>query len=75
MTITAFTQTARRELANRRNGGLEITLYWHAGDDSISIDIHQEATEETMSFPVPADQALDAFDHPFAYLASRGDDL
>jgi hypothetical protein len=23
---------------------------------------------------VPADQALDAFDHPFAYLASKGDD-
>jgi hypothetical protein len=74
MTITAFTLTGRRELANRRNGGLEIILYWHANDNSISIDIHQESTEETMSFPVPADQALDAFDHPFAYLASKGDD-
>jgi len=73
MTISALTHI-RRELAHRQTGGLEVTLYWHTDDGGTSIDIRQEATEETMSFPVPPDQALDAFHHPFAHLASQGGD-
>jgi hypothetical protein len=60
---------ARRELARRRSGGLEITLYWHPDDDSTSIAVHQAATGETLAFPVPADRALHAFHHPFVHLA------
>ncbi|HJZ61686.1 MAG TPA: hypothetical protein VKD47_05930 [Miltoncostaeaceae bacterium] len=59
----------RRELARRRSGGLEITLYWHADDGSTSIAVHQEATGETLAFPVPSDRALHAFHHPFVHLA------
>jgi len=70
MNATAFT-TLTRELARRVGGGLEITLYWHPEDDSTSIDVYHLATEETISFPVPADQALDAFHHPFAHLAEQ----
>jgi hypothetical protein len=73
MDATFLTQIGRRELAYRRNGGLEITLYWHAHDNSVSIDVHQEATEETISFRVPRDRALDAFHHPFAHLAEKGE--
>jgi hypothetical protein len=72
MTVATFTQTARRELAHRATGGLEVTLYWHTNDDSTSIEIHQTATEETISFFVPPERALDAFHHPFAQLASTG---
>ena len=68
MSTTAATSTARRELASRVNGGLEITLFWHPLDNSTSVEIHQEATDETISFRVPSDRALDAFHHPFAYL-------
>jgi hypothetical protein len=75
MTIAAFIDLSRRELARRCSGGLEITLYWHAHDNTTSIDIHQPATEETLSFLVPADRALDAFHHPFAHVASNGDEL
>jgi hypothetical protein len=69
MTIATLTNIPRRELACRVNGGLEITLYWSAEDNSTSIDVHQIATEETISFLVPRDRALDAFHHPFAHLA------
>lgn len=72
MSSAPFTQIGRRELAHRLTGGLEITLYWHAHDNSTSVDVHQTATEETISFPVPPDRALDAFHHPFAHLASKG---
>ena len=71
MNITTITNPTRRELAQRVNGGLEITLYWHPHDNGTSIDVHQTATEETISFPVPAERALDAFHHPFAQLAER----
>jgi len=67
MNIATITHT-RRELARRVNGGLEITLYWHPQNNRTSIDVHETATEATISFPVPADRALDAFHHPFAHL-------
>jgi len=69
MNNAAPTELTRRELAHRTGGGLETTLYWHPHDNSISIEVHDTATEETISFPVPADRALDAFYHPFAHLA------
>ena len=69
MSMRNLTKIVRRELARRVNGGLEITLYWNTHDNSTSIDVHQAETEETISFTVPPDQALDAFHHPFAHLA------
>jgi hypothetical protein len=70
MTIATITSIARRELDQRVNGGLEITLFWNAYDNSTSIEIYHQETGETISFPVPADHALDAFRHPFAYLVA-----
>ncbi len=71
MNIAELTTVARRELARRVTGGLEITLYWNARDDSVGIEVYQAATAETIAFPVPADRALDAFNHPFAHLAQQ----
>ena len=68
MSTPRLTSLAHRELARRVNGGLEITLYWNKYDNSTSIDIHHAATDQTISFHVPAEQALDAFHHPFAHL-------
>jgi|GraSoiStandDraft_4_1057263.scaffolds.fasta_scaffold33327_2 hypothetical protein len=65
----------RRELARRLSGGMEITLFWNADDDSTSVEIWQPASEEMLSFPVPRDRALDAFYHPFAQLPSSFDEL
>ena len=71
MDIATLRRIVRRELAQRVSGGLEITLYWSPLDDSTSIDIHQEATEETISFEVPREHALHAFHHPFAHLGEE----
>jgi len=73
MSVAAFIHTARRELAHRATGGLDVTLYWDVADDGTSIDVYQASTQETISFRVPPEQALDAFHHPFAHLASSGD--
>jgi hypothetical protein len=69
--------TPRRELAHRKSGGLEITLYWDAehSSSSTTVEVHQPATKETISIPVAEDQALDAFHHPFAYIGRANDYL
>ena len=58
---------ARRELARRSSGGIEVTLYWRARDNRTTIEIRQEP-DETLIFAVSGDRALDAFYHPFAHL-------
>ena len=59
---------AHRELAHRAGGGIEVTLYWSADDDSTHIVIQNTATDETLAFTVAPGSALDAFYHPFAHL-------
>jgi hypothetical protein len=66
---------ARRELARRVNGGIEVTLYWNTDDNSTSVEIWQPATEETLLFNVAKEQALEAFHHPFAHLPTTLDTL
>ena len=63
--------TTGRELAQRVSGELEITLYWDAADNSTSIEIWHPALRETrLRFRVPGEDALAAFYHPFAHLAT-----
>ncbi len=58
----------RRELARRASGGIEVTLYWSAHDNSTRIEVWQSASEETLHFSVAPELALEAFYHPFAHL-------
>jgi hypothetical protein len=57
-----------RELAHRVGSGLEVTLYWNAADNSTSIELCHVASETTLHFAVPPEQALDAFYHPLAHV-------
>ena len=67
--MRAVTFEPRRELARRDSGGMEITLYWSAADDSTTIEVWQPDSGETLAFAVPPERALDAFYHPFAHFA------
>ena len=67
--------TPRQELAYRTSGGLQITLYWDADEHTTSVEVHQPATQETIAFTVPSEQALDAFHHPFAHIGRATDQL
>ena len=73
--MTPPTQDTRRELASRRNDGIEVTLWWDSGDDSVSIEVWHLATDETLTVRVPRGSALDAFEHPFAYLSAVPGDV
>jgi hypothetical protein len=63
---------SRSELAHRSGGGIEVTLYWNADDDSTSVDVFHAATEVTLQFAVPRERALDAFYHPFVHANGTG---
>jgi hypothetical protein len=69
MTVATATVINRnRELAHRVSSDIEVTLYWNATDNGTSIEVRHLASETTVRFAVPADEALDAFYHPLAHV-------
>ena len=61
-----------RELAHRRNDGLDIRLLWDPATDRVSVSLQDGKTGEGFEVEVGAgERALDVFHHPFAYAAVR----
>jgi hypothetical protein len=66
------TTSASRELAHRRNDGLDIRLIWDPATDRVAVALHDAKTGEGFEVEVgPGERALDVFHHPFAYAAFR----
>ena len=69
--MTSSTSTVR-ELAHRRNDGLDIRLLWDPASDRVTVALHDGKTGEGFEVEVgPGERALDVFHHPFAYAAFR----
>jgi hypothetical protein len=67
-----MTSTTIRELAHRRNDGLDIRLLWDSASDRVTVALHDGKTGEGFDLEVgPDERALDVFHHPFAYAAFR----
>jgi hypothetical protein len=64
---TTTPNTTVRELARRHGHGLDVVLRWHPETDSVSVAVEDEKTGDSFEVEVAGDQALDAFEHPFAY--------
>ena len=69
MTATAFTE--RRELAHRINDGIEVTLFWSKPSSRVTIAVLDTRSDEAFEFEVDGSAALAAFNHPYAYAATR----
>jgi hypothetical protein len=64
--------TTLRELAHRRNDGLDIRLLWDSATDAVTVALHDAKTGDGFEVEVGRDErALDVFYHPFAYAAFR----
>ena len=59
-----------RQLAQRRSANLEVTLLWNRQSRRVWISIHDLANDEQYAARVPPEHALDAFNHPYAYLSA-----
>ena len=69
--MTSTTSTVR-ELAHRRNDGLDIRLLWDPTTDRVAVALQDGKTGEGFEVEVgPGERALDVFHHPFAYAAFR----
>jgi hypothetical protein len=60
------------ELACRHGAGLEVTLLWQRTSGQLTVRVTDAASGASFKLPVPADQALAAFHHPYAYAAAQG---
>lgn len=73
MTATAFSE--RRELAHRTGDGIAVTLFWTKSTDRVTIAVFDSHIDERLEFDVSGRDALDAFNHPYAYAATRCSDI
>ena len=55
------------ELDYRENDGIEVSLLWSRADNSLAVRVVDTKTDERFRLAVRADEAMDAFRHPFAY--------
>ena len=69
MSATITLQNCVRELSYRETDGLQVSLLWTPANDAVSLLVTDTRTEESFELDVPSADALDAFEHPFAYAA------
>lgn len=63
------------ELDYRENDGVQVSLIWNRADNGVSVLVTDTRGGESFDLPVTGADALDAFNHPYAYAAFRRLDL
>jgi hypothetical protein len=62
----------RKELAHRQTDGLQVSLFWDPGDDSLAVLVVDGRLGVTLELPVRDESPLEVFYHPFAVASRRG---
>jgi hypothetical protein len=66
---------ARVVLAERKNAGIQVTLLWAEDTNAVAVLVRDDGIDDQFEVSVDPDgNALDAFEHPYAYAAWRGVD-
>ena len=60
------------ELAHRGGDGIDVRLLWIRASNRVVVLVHDERAGASFELDVDPARALDAFRHPFAYLAFDG---
>ena len=68
--MAQLTTIKRRELARRVSNGIEVSLIWEKVGDTLLLEVYDEQADRYFELDVPRDRGLDAFHHPYAYLAA-----
>jgi hypothetical protein len=58
-----------RELAQRLSGTDEVLLLWHPESERVELSVRDVASGEGFYLEVAPGSAIDAFNHPHAYVA------
>jgi hypothetical protein len=77
MTTLIENAIGERELSSRISDGIHVSLLWDPATDRLRVAVLDARLAHAFDFPVEGDDAVTAFQHPFAYAAQRGllDDL
>lgn len=72
MTATATATPIIRELDHRVSDGIEVRLLWRPHDDVVLVAVSDARSGESFAIEVrDGEKALEVFNHPYAYAASR----
>ena len=61
-----------RELAHRSAGGIEVSLLWSKVTGALSVFVADGRSGETLHIDASRENALDVFNHPYAYATADG---
>jgi hypothetical protein len=67
--MATATINQKTELAHRTNDGMDVYLFWNQPSSRITVSVFDERTNNGFELEVDSRNALDAFNHPFAYAA------
>jgi hypothetical protein len=65
-----FIQSPGRELAQRNNDGIEVTLFWRPADDELTVCVCDQRRGAYFEIHPDPHLALDVFYHPYSYVPS-----
>jgi hypothetical protein len=60
------------ELASRASNGIDVALLWNRRSDELRVCVTDAYTGVYFEVAAERDNALDVFNHPYAYAAARG---
>ena len=72
MSCTAFMDNSERELDFRASDGVEIALLWSQCDERLIVQVIDTKLADSFRLEVDPTEAVDVFQHPYAYAAFRG---
>ena len=58
-----------KELSYRESDGIQVWLLWRPGAERVNVLVEDSHSEESFELDIAGPDALDAFEHPFAYRA------
>jgi hypothetical protein len=58
-----------RELARRAGDGIEVSLFWNHQTNRVTVRVDDARSGERFELAVDGRDALEAYNHPFAYAA------
>ena len=72
MSSTALVDGSEKELDFRSSDGVEIALLWRQCDEGLIVQVIDRKLADAFRLEVDPSEAVDVFQHPYAYAAFRG---
>jgi hypothetical protein len=71
MDMSTTSETYLRELDQRNSDGIDVRLLWNSATDAVTVSVNDTKRRESFELEVDGADALDAFNHPYAYAGRK----